>query len=228
MPQIFISYKNEDRERAAAIADALEASGFTVWWDRALVAGDQFRRQIAEALANADCVVAIWSESAVTSGWVLDEADNAAKRGILLPITIDGTQPPLGFQQYQTIDLRGWFAGAWADPQHPDWRRVVERAQTLIAASGGLAAVTPARKNAEPLGNFLGAVVTILLLSALLAGNATDAFQSLSAGDRHRIPGIGDAPPWAAVLLLVFSASMSIVCAGVAALWIVNRIRGKG
>ena len=39
MSDIFISYAREDRPRAAAIARALEAQGWSVWWDWIILAG---------------------------------------------------------------------------------------------------------------------------------------------------------------------------------------------
>ncbi|MDH3672109.1 MAG: TIR domain-containing protein [Gammaproteobacteria bacterium] len=34
MSDIFISYASEDRERAKALAAALQAQDWSVWWDR--------------------------------------------------------------------------------------------------------------------------------------------------------------------------------------------------
>lgn len=37
MPDIFLSYANEDREAAQALINLLEAAGWTVWSDRMIV-----------------------------------------------------------------------------------------------------------------------------------------------------------------------------------------------
>ena len=47
---IFLSYKREDEAIAARLARALEVSGYSVWWDRSLLAGDSWRSQIQGAI----------------------------------------------------------------------------------------------------------------------------------------------------------------------------------
>jgi hypothetical protein len=43
MADIFISYANEDRDKAAKIAALLESAGWRVWWDRRIPAGRTWR-----------------------------------------------------------------------------------------------------------------------------------------------------------------------------------------
>ena len=42
------------------------------------------------------------------SDWVRDEAALGRDRHRLVPLTLDGTAPPLGFRQYQAIDFSNW------------------------------------------------------------------------------------------------------------------------
>ena len=42
MADIFVSYAAEDRDRAKKLANALQSSAWTVWWDRKLRAGVDF------------------------------------------------------------------------------------------------------------------------------------------------------------------------------------------
>ena len=108
MSDIFLSYASEDRERAAGLAATLKTCGWDVWWDRTLVAGDRYAAVIAEQLATARCVIVLWSQSSVASDWVADEANEAKKREVYLPVCLDGTQPPLGFRSAQYADLSSW------------------------------------------------------------------------------------------------------------------------
>lgn len=50
MTDIFISYASEDRDRAEALANVLAALGWSVWWDRKIIAGQAFDHAIEAAL----------------------------------------------------------------------------------------------------------------------------------------------------------------------------------
>jgi tetratricopeptide (TPR) repeat protein len=108
MPGVFLSYDRDDTAEARPVAAALEKAGHAVWWDLHVRGGAQFSKVIEEALKAADAVVVLWSRNAIESAWVRDEAGAGRDRGILIPVTLDGTEPPLGFRQFQTIDLSGW------------------------------------------------------------------------------------------------------------------------
>jgi tetratricopeptide (TPR) repeat protein len=105
---VFLSYDRDDTDKARLFAAALEKSGHSVWWDLHVRGGAQFSKVIEEALAAADVVVVLWSANSVESAWVRDEAGVGRDSGRLVPVTIDGTKAPLGFRQFQTIDLSGW------------------------------------------------------------------------------------------------------------------------
>jgi hypothetical protein len=115
-PTIFLSYAHADAKRAQQLAAALSARGYTVWWDALIEGGAQFAKSIRQALEAADAVVVLWSESSIESDWVCDEAAQGRDRRRLVPLSLDGTLPPLGFRQYQTIDLSGWRGKADASP----------------------------------------------------------------------------------------------------------------
>jgi adenylate cyclase len=53
-------------------------------------------------------VVVLWSDTSVDSAWVQDEAAEGRDSGRLIPVTLSGRQAPLGFRQYQAIDLGKW------------------------------------------------------------------------------------------------------------------------
>ena len=108
MASLFLSYSREDARQVEPLAAALEGLGHTVWWDRHLSGGQEFVDAIEQALEAADVVVACWTARSVHSAWVRDEAGSGRDRGRLVPVTLDGSQPPLGFRQYHTIDLSRW------------------------------------------------------------------------------------------------------------------------
>jgi len=116
MARVFLSYDREDEPRARAVAVALERAGHSVWWDRQIKGGHEFSAEIEAELDAADKVVVLWSARAVKSAWVRDEAAVGRETGRLVPATLDGTPPPLGFRQFQTIDLSKAKRGG-ASPQ---------------------------------------------------------------------------------------------------------------
>lgn len=108
MATLFLSYSRDDVERVQPLASALEREGHSAWWDRHISGGQEFAGTIEQALASADVVIVCWSQSSVRSDWVRDEAAAGRDNGRLVPLTLDGCPPPLGFRQYHTIDLSGW------------------------------------------------------------------------------------------------------------------------
>ncbi len=128
MASLFLSYSREDVERVGPIAAALEAAGHDVWWDRHIAGGQEFADAIEQALDSADVVVVCWSATSVRSGWVRDEAGAGRDSGRLVPLTIDGCQPPLGFRQYQTIDLSRWGGKPKSSALEPLKAAVAQRA----------------------------------------------------------------------------------------------------
>ena len=91
-------------------------------------------------------MVVAWSRAALQSDWVKDEAAAARDQGKLVPVSLDGSVPPLGFRQYHVIDLSGWN-GEPSAPALSDLQR------SLAAKLGGTApepdATVPAQKAAR-------------------------------------------------------------------------------
>lgn len=112
---VFVSYSRGDRERATPIIRLLEMAGFAVWWDGKLEAGERYLETTEHALETAKAVVVLWSATSVGSDWVRDEAMSGRDRKCMVPISLDGSMPPLGFRQIQTVDLSGWNQRTDAD-----------------------------------------------------------------------------------------------------------------
>ncbi|MBA3729706.1 MAG: toll/interleukin-1 receptor domain-containing protein [Sphingomonas sp.] len=145
MASLFLSYAREDIGRVRPLATALEREGHHVWWDRYISGGQEFAGAIEEALASADVVVACWSQSSVRSAWVRDEAAAGRDNGRLVPVSLDGCPPPLGFRQYHTIDLSGWNGRPRSSALQPLKAAIAEKASGTVPQAGPAAAV-PARQ----------------------------------------------------------------------------------
>jgi adenylate cyclase len=108
MTQVFLSYAREDVDAARRLAQAIGAAGHEVWWDEHIHGGSRFTSAIDQALKNAEAVIVLWSPASVESAWVQDEAGEGRDSGRLVPVLIGETKPPLGFRQFQSIDLSRW------------------------------------------------------------------------------------------------------------------------
>ena len=102
---MFFSYSREDQARAIPIIGLIQDAGFPTWWDGLLEGGERFSKSTENALDRAKAVVVLWSKTSVQSHWVRDEATRGRDRGILIPLSLDGSEPPLGFGQFQVINL---------------------------------------------------------------------------------------------------------------------------
>jgi hypothetical protein len=117
MADIFISYASVDRPLARRLADALEARGWSVWWDhRNLRGGQHFDRIIEEAISGARVVIVVWSKASVESGWVRDEVTLALEEQKLVPLRIDMVRLPMRFRNIHTIDFSSWTGETEAEP----------------------------------------------------------------------------------------------------------------
>ena len=162
-PSLFVSHASADADRARQLVAALQHAGCRVWWDGMLTGGEAFQSTIETALAQVDAVIVLWSLAANDSHWVRDEAAVGRDRGRLVPLSLDGSLPPLGFRQLHVIDISGWngrpdapamgpvlaaiTATAGRAPVPTAGRRVAGAAagggigrRWLLAGAGGLAA----------------------------------------------------------------------------------------
>ena len=178
MASIFLSYDRDDEARARPIAALLESAGHSVWWDRQIRGGREFAAEIEAALDAAERVVVLWSERAVKSAWVRDEAAAGRDSGRLIPASLDGTPPPLGFRQFQTIDLSK-AKGRVRSPQFDALIEAVGQQDSEILAPSSVGRSASLRQSWR-----IGAVLVLLLLCA---AGATWLWQSASTVEQPRI-----------------------------------------
>jgi adenylate cyclase len=106
--RIFLSYAREDVDSAKRLAEAVGQAGHEVWWDRHIHGGSRFTTEIDRALKQAEVVIVLWTDASVESAWVQDEAAEGRDSDRLVPVSLNGCRPPLGFRQFHTIELGSW------------------------------------------------------------------------------------------------------------------------
>lgn len=174
-PSVFLSYSRTDLDRARPVIALLEAAGFDLWWDGRLEGGENYLATTEDRLESADCVAVLWSQTSVASHWVRDEAQRGRERGCLVPLSLDGTMAPLGFRQFQLLDISGWSG----DPGDALAGRILAavRARTGQSNAVGEPPVPftvppPAAPAAPPAAGLALSRRTLIIGGATLAGGA--------------------------------------------------------
>ncbi len=131
MADVFVSYARTDKARVAPLVAAIEAKGWSVWWDPEITPGQEFDDQIDAEIAAAAALLVVWTPASVVSRWVRGEAREAAERGILVPVRFEQARLPMDVRAIHTTDLDGWGENP-ASPQAQEFLRALG---TLIARS---------------------------------------------------------------------------------------------
>lgn len=156
---VFLSYDRDDEQKAQALVRALESNGFSIWWDGLIGGGYAYADRIQEALSESDVIVVLWSKHSAQSHWVRDEASFGRDRNRLVPVTIDGTKAPLGFQQLQNIDLSRWHGSVGAR----EFKRLCRSIRSIAGAPARVADTgAPPRLSRRQALVGAGATATIL------------------------------------------------------------------
>jgi len=129
MADVFISYARSDKARVAPLVAAIEAKGWSVWWDPEIDPGQEFDRQIVAELKIAAAVLVVWTPNSVDSRWVRGEARDGAERGILVPVRFEAATLPIDVRALHTIDLDDWGE----DPRRPQIQDLLRALGALIA-----------------------------------------------------------------------------------------------
>ena len=137
MADVFISYARPDEAQAERVADALRREGYRVWRDDELPAHRAYADVIEERLKSANAVVVLWSAGAAKSQWVRSEADAARQLCTMVQATLDGTVPPMPFDQVQCADLSGWSG----DLSSAGWRKLASSVVALAGSAGDVGAM---------------------------------------------------------------------------------------
>jgi len=133
MADVFISYARVDKARVAPLVAAIEAQGWSVWWDPAIAPGQEFDRQITKELESAAAVLVVWTPTSVESRWVRGEAREGADRGILVPVRFDRASLPIDVRAIHTTDLDESASRA----DSPQFQEILRALEAVIARRSG-------------------------------------------------------------------------------------------
>ena len=146
MADVFVSYARSDKSRVAPLVLAVEAQGWSVWWDPEIAPGQEFDDRIEAELKAAKVVVVVWTPASVSSRWVRGEAREAADLGKLVPVRFGDARLPMDVRAIHTTDLDTWGE----DPASPPFQAMLRAMAAMMAgrsATGTGATPAPGASN---------------------------------------------------------------------------------
>ena len=149
MADVFVSYARSDKARVAPLVAAIEAQGWSVWWDPEIAPGQEFDDQIEAEIDAARAVLVIWTPVSVVSRWVRGEAREAAERGILVPVRFEQARLPMDVRAIHTTDLDGWGGNAASPPAQEFLRALASMIARTQASQSGKAGSGSAAASSE-------------------------------------------------------------------------------
>jgi len=166
MADVFVSYARSDKARVAPLVAAIEAKGWSVWWDPEISPGQEFDDQIDAEIEVAKAVLVVWTPTSVVSRWVRGEAREAAERGILVPVRFEQARLPMDVRAIHTTDLDGWNE----DPASPSVKEFLRALAAMIARSQAAqsakeAAASPASSTSRSTARFSICVLPFINMS---------------------------------------------------------------
>ena len=213
---IFISYAREDLTRVKPLARVLESLGYSVWWDADLRAGRQFDKEIERKLAEARCVLVVWTKTSVDRQWVRAEAAEALDANKLVPVFLEPVKPPLYFRHVHGVDLSGWDGGLGQG----EFPRLLRDCAELVPLPAQQSEPGPRETPAsDPAGGFRdrlkdggeGPEMLWLPAGSFLMGSATD--DAMAYGDEQPQHEVQLAQPFAIGRVPVTFADYDRFCA---------------
>lgn len=227
MPHVFVAYRHEDGDFAAALRTRLEAVGFDVWMDAGPRAGEDWRAEIDGAIRAAFVCIAVLTPAADESKYITYEWACAWGAGVpVIPVALEPAALHPRLEALHPLDF-----------SQPAWEALIARV-SAAAQQAGL--ITVARSAPDAVREAAGALASsepracIQAVERLgRATNSTEAQEALRAALHHAIPrvrvlaayalaGFGD--PAAVPALVGVLRSDSHENEHVAAVWALGRI----
>ena len=105
LPSVFISYAHAERAFVDGLAADLRRNRTKVWLDERLQTADQWRGELAKAIANTDALVLVVSRQSLASEWVQWEVTEArTHHKPILPVLFEPCDLPAWLSSIQYAD----------------------------------------------------------------------------------------------------------------------------
>ena len=195
MPDIFLSYAHQEADKAKLLAEALQAQGWCVFWDRTnLLPGQDFDEVIETAIENAKCMIVAWSKAAKKSNWVKGEARLGLEANILIPILFEDVKPPIDFHAKHLENFTGWNG----DLNSAEFRKLLQAVTRLVplqqasSATSASPVVTPpkAKSAAAPVNTHTGIETEMVFIPAgefMMGAGANDKEANSDEQPTHKV-----------------------------------------
>jgi hypothetical protein len=169
MQKIFISYSRKDIDFVRKLAGDLEKAGYDVWWDITdLRGGDDWVRQIPEAIRLSQFFLVVLTPDSAESEWVRKEYTQALSlRKKIIPIMLVTGAVPFALN---TINFINFARGEYTD----NYKKLLE----AMDYTGEPPVVHPFKKRIGPLPQEIQKFVIPALLGILLLFAVLWAFRS--------------------------------------------------
>jgi len=141
MADVFISYRSLRVPAVRHLHRVLQAYGYSVWFDYALLSGEEFAPVIERELRDAKAAIVVWCQYSRDNRWVREEASLAQSLKTYLPVLMDPGDPPFGFRLDDTVDLTAWDGDPRSD--------VLDRLLDQLSKKTGKEATAPVRALTE-------------------------------------------------------------------------------
>lgn len=107
MDRIFISYSRKDIDFARKLAGDLETAGYDVWWDITdLRGGDDWVRNIPEAIKTSQYFIVVLTPNSIESEWVRKEYTQALSlRKKIIPIMLTSCEVPFALNTINFVNF---------------------------------------------------------------------------------------------------------------------------
>ena len=122
MSEVFISYKQEERDRMRPIAAALRSLKVEVWFDERLSPDKAFTEEIEHIANLCGAQLVCWSPAAVKSEWVRGEAEVGRQRGTLVQAMIEPCTLSPPFNVIHAENISEWRG----QPEHTGWQKLLD------------------------------------------------------------------------------------------------------